>query len=82
MILSHGKTLEVPLDELKSRHAPVGNAHKEEMTLRGAERAQILRALEQSEWVLGGPRGAAARLGIKRTTLQYKMRKLGIARAE
>jgi formate hydrogenlyase transcriptional activator len=38
--------------------------------------------LRDSHWVLGGPRGAAARLGLKRTTLQSRMRKLGISRAE
>jgi formate hydrogenlyase transcriptional activator len=40
----------------------------------------VLRALEQANWVLGGPRGAAARLGMKRTTLQSLMRRLGIAK--
>jgi formate hydrogenlyase transcriptional activator len=39
---------------------------------------QILKALEQSQWVIGGPKGAAARLGMKRSTLQFRMRKLGI----
>jgi formate hydrogenlyase transcriptional activator len=51
-------------------------------TLRGsldeAERGQILAALEQSRWVIAGPNGAAARLGMKRSTLQFRMRKLGI----
>jgi transcriptional regulator with GAF, ATPase, and Fis domain len=41
-------------------------------------RNQILKALEQSQWVIPGPKGAAARLGIKRSTLQFRMRKLGI----
>jgi formate hydrogenlyase transcriptional activator len=45
-----------------------------------AERAEVLRALEQANWVLAGPRGAAARLGMKRTTLQSLMRRLGIAK--
>ena len=39
-----------------------------------------MRALRESQWVLGGPGGAAERLGLKRTTLFYKMRKLGITR--
>jgi formate hydrogenlyase transcriptional activator len=50
------------------------------MTLRDSERALILRTLESVGWVVGGPDGAAARLGLKRTTLIHKMKKLGIAR--
>ena len=42
------------------------------------ERQQILNALEQSDWLVSGPNGAAARLGMKRSTLQFRMRKLGI----
>ena len=42
--------------------------------------AHIVRALESSNWVVAGPNGAATRLGIKRSTLQFRMRKLGIAR--
>jgi formate hydrogenlyase transcriptional activator len=49
-------------------------------TFRDSQRALILRALHASGWVLGGPRGAAAWLGLKRTTLISKMRKLGISR--
>jgi hypothetical protein len=45
-----------------------------------AERAAVLRALEEANWVLAGPRGGAARLGMKRTTLQSLMRRLGIAK--
>jgi transcriptional regulator with GAF, ATPase, and Fis domain len=46
-----------------------------------AERAPLERApLEETNWVLGGPKGAAARLGMKRATLQHRMRKLGISR--
>ena len=81
MILSPGRTLEVPTEELGASPNPA-TEDREDKTLRGAERTQILRALEEAKWVLGGPKGAAARLGIKRTTLQYKMRKLGIARAD
>ena len=51
-------------------------------TLRGSldetERNQIMAALEQSRWIIAGPNGAAARLGMKRSTLQFRMRKLGI----
>jgi transcriptional regulator with GAF, ATPase, and Fis domain len=49
-------------------------------TLRDSERALILRTLEETGWVLGGTRGAAARLGLKRTTLIYRMKRLGIER--
>ena len=52
----------------------------EEGTFRDSQRALILRALRTSGWVVGGPRGAAARLGLKRTTLISKMKKLGISR--
>jgi formate hydrogenlyase transcriptional activator len=49
-------------------------------TLEEAERDHIRRALEQANWLVGGPSGAAASLGMKRTTLQSKMLKLGIKR--
>jgi formate hydrogenlyase transcriptional activator len=49
-------------------------------TLAEAEREHILTVLRETRWRIGGPSGAAARLGLKRTTLQSKMRKLGIAR--
>src|SRR6202040_3976815 len=49
-------------------------------TLRDSERTLILRTLEDVRWVIGGPKGAAAKLGLKRTTLIHKMRKLGISR--
>jgi formate hydrogenlyase transcriptional activator len=49
-------------------------------TLEEAGRRHILAALERTNWVIAGPNGAAARLGIKRSTLQFRMRKLGIAR--
>jgi formate hydrogenlyase transcriptional activator len=48
--------------------------------LEQSERQQILKALEQSNWVVAGPKGAAANLGMKRSTLQQRIRKLGIAR--
>jgi formate hydrogenlyase transcriptional activator len=51
-------------------------------TLRESERALILRTLEQVGWVVGGPKGAARKLGIKRTTLNHRMRKLGISRPD
>jgi formate hydrogenlyase transcriptional activator len=50
------------------------------MTLAEAERDHILKALEDSNWVVGGKSGAAARLGLARTTLISKMRKCGLSR--
>jgi formate hydrogenlyase transcriptional activator len=50
-------------------------------TLAEAERQLILQVLRNTDWVLGGPHGAAVRLGVKRTTLLYKMRRLGIGRS-
>jgi transcriptional regulator with GAF, ATPase, and Fis domain len=52
----------------------------QEGTLRDSQRALILEALHASGWIVGGPRGAAAQLGLKRTTLIAKMKKLGISR--
>ena len=52
------------------------------VTLADAEREHILGVLRETGWVLGGPKGAAARLGMKRSTLQWKMKKLGISRPE
>src|SRR4029077_16274860 len=49
-------------------------------TLEDSDRALILETLEQASWIVGGPRGAAAKLGLKRTTLLAKMRRLGISR--
>jgi formate hydrogenlyase transcriptional activator len=50
------------------------------LTLEAAEREHILKALEATKWVLAGRRGAAAKLGMKRTTLQSRMQKLGLTR--
>ena len=50
------------------------------MTLEDSDRALIVETLEQAGWVVGGPRGAATKLGLKRTTLLAKMRRLGISR--
>jgi transcriptional regulator with GAF, ATPase, and Fis domain len=49
-------------------------------TLKEVDRALILQALEEAGWMIGGPEGAAVRLGLKRTTLIYKMKKFGIVR--
>jgi transcriptional regulator with GAF, ATPase, and Fis domain len=51
------------------------------MTLEDSDRALILETLEQAGWIVGGPRGAAAKLGLKRTTLLAKMRRLDISRS-
>jgi len=50
------------------------------ITLEDAEREHIRKTLEQTRWVVAGPNGAAARLGIKRSTLYFRMQKLGISR--
>jgi len=52
------------------------------MTLKDAEREHIFQALAETNLVIGGPKGAAARLGLQRTTLISKMQRLGISRAE
>jgi formate hydrogenlyase transcriptional activator len=75
-LLSPGSELRLSLADLKTSAAPVGPP----ATLADAEREHILDVLRQTNWVLGGPSGAAARLGLKRTTLQSKMQKLGIRR--
>ncbi len=77
VILSPGPALRVPLAELRAQAEAQGRGVE---TLAIAERDHILRGLEQTGWVLGGPKGAAALLGMKRTTLQSRMRKLGIKR--
>jgi formate hydrogenlyase transcriptional activator len=78
VIVSPGPVLRVPLGELK---LPPGTATDDTLTLRAAEREHIIRALEATDWVLAGPNGAAVRLGMKRTTLQSRMRKLGVVRS-
>jgi len=78
VILTSGPTLRVPMSEFRGRAvAPSTRA----TTLEATEREAILRALRESSWVLGGPRGAATRLGLKRTTLQSRLQKLGIDRS-
>ena len=77
VIVSPGPVLRVPLER---NQASIRNPSADNLTLRAAEREHILKALEATNWVLAGPRGAAARLGMKRTTLQSKMRKLGVVR--
>jgi len=76
VILSQGRVLSPPLAELKE--AAVQMPSSELNTLEAVEREHVLRAVRASNWVLGGPKGAAARLGMKRTTLAYRIRKLHI----
>ncbi len=80
VILSPGNTLRVPLTELHQGITQSDSAPDD--TLRGKEREHIIDALRQSRGLLSGPIGAAIRLGLKRTTLQYKMQKLGISRLD
>src|SRR5712692_7276955 len=91
VLLSPGKELRVPLSEIKSASVTDGfptpgpattfaTTTSSIGTLEEAERQHILRALRQTEWRIAGPKGAAALLGMKRTTLQARMRKLGIRR--
>jgi formate hydrogenlyase transcriptional activator len=76
VILSPGATLHAPVRELKRATASSGAA----VTLAAAEREAIERALRESGGKVGGADGAAARLGMKRTTLQAKMQKLGVTK--
>jgi len=78
VILSTGSTLGAPLEDLKS---PVETTLVA-ATLKQAESGHILKVLRETRWVVGGPRGAAVRLGLKRTTLMGKMRRLGLSRPE
>lgn len=79
VILTRGSILNVPLSELRT--ASEGPAHAEE-TLESIERDHIISVLRETHGVVAGPQGAAARLGLKRSTLNSKMRKLGISRSE
>jgi formate hydrogenlyase transcriptional activator len=78
VILSPGTCLQAPLEELKCEAKQ--NPSTTVGTLKEVEREHVLKALRESNWVTGGPKGAAMRLGMKRTTLAYRIRKLGIAR--
>ena len=81
VILSRGAELQLPLAELKARSKPAVIIGGDGVgTLEYAEREHIMRALSETNWIIGGPDGAAIKLGMKRTTLQSKMKKLGIAR--
>jgi formate hydrogenlyase transcriptional activator len=87
VIISTGPVLKVPLDDLRTRvhsgeasngDSAFEDAGKMRGVLRDAERKQILAALKQANWVVAGPKGAADLLGLKRSTLQAHMKRLGI----
>ena len=78
VILTQGQDLFVSIGELK--RLPSHTTNSGTTTLEHAEREHILKALHKTNWTIGGPAGAAAKLGMKRTTLQSKMQKLGISR--
>jgi formate hydrogenlyase transcriptional activator len=95
VLLSPGKELRVPISELKSATLAGADPSSSTSfasltspapstssisTLEETDRQHILRALRQTEWRIAGPKGAATLLGMKRTTLQARMRKLGIRR--
>ncbi len=84
VILTQGEELIAPLSELHTTVPSIPSAvvPKGHGTLREMEKDHILEALQQSNWVIGGPSGAALRLGLKRTTLLYRMEKLGISREQ
>ena len=79
VILSTGTVLRVPLGDLGTRTIPAQDGGKHQ-TLEQAERAHILATVKETKWVLSGPNGAATRLGVNRSTLQFRMKKLGIVR--
>jgi formate hydrogenlyase transcriptional activator len=84
VILSRDSVLPNPLHN-KQTELMIPSLHRtrtlhSSMTLEDSDRTLILEALDQAGWVVGGPRGAAAKLGLKRTTLLAKMRRLGISR--
>ena len=86
VILSSGAQLNAPLTELGSlpsrpEHPPESPTDgRKNRALKDVEHDHIVAALQACNWTVGGPQGAAARLDMKRTTLQYRMRKLGIER--
>ena len=85
VILSPGTLLGVPLSELNQTNShkdiPARSDDSRVVTLKDAEREHIIQALAETNWIIGGTKGAAARLGLKRTTLASKMRRMGISRA-
>ena len=83
VILSKGTTLHVPAADLQTpTQLTAESTDGASDTLTDAEREHIVRVLKETNWVLGGPKGAAARLGMKRSTLHWKMKRLGIFRPD
>jgi formate hydrogenlyase transcriptional activator len=86
VILSPGPSLQVPVGDLRPSSSTLASGEEASgvrgaaATLADAEREHILGVLRETGWVVGGSKGAAARLGMKRSTLQWKMKKLGISR--
>ncbi|MGC1968643.1 MAG: sigma 54-interacting transcriptional regulator [Candidatus Acidiferrales bacterium] len=80
VILSSGPVLRIAHQDLSSRIAPGQNPDRAQ-TLEEVERNHILTTLKETRWILSGPGGAAARLGLNRSTLYFRMKKLGIARS-
>ena len=80
VILSEGPRLNAPLSELREQISR--DSSQFDLTLRDKEKEHIIDILRQARGALSGPSGAAARLGLKRTTLQYKMQRLGITRTD
>jgi formate hydrogenlyase transcriptional activator len=78
VIVSSGSVLSPPMASLR---AVAETESTEAVTLEEVEREHIRKILGQTRWVVAGPNGAAARLGIKRSTLYFRMQKLGISRA-
>jgi formate hydrogenlyase transcriptional activator len=83
VILSAGPLLQVPISDLQpaATQAPAPTAAAA-VTLADTEREAILNALRETGWVVSGPKGAAVRLGMKRSLLYWKMKKFGISRSE
>jgi formate hydrogenlyase transcriptional activator len=80
VILSPGSVLRVPLRALQTR-ITAGHNRERLHTLADVEREHIRSILKETRWVVSGPRGAAMRLGMNRSTLHFRMKKLGIARS-
>ena len=81
VIVSHGPVLQIPLQDLDNRIA-LRRDNEKDQTLEEAQRVHILTILKDTRWVLAGPRGAAARLGMNRSTLQFRLKKLRIVRPD
>jgi formate hydrogenlyase transcriptional activator len=79
VIRSSGPSLQVPLDELQDPGLPHSSKFQPK-TLEEVERENILAALQEAKWVIAGPNGAAARLGMNRCTVEFRMKKLGIVK--